>query len=63
MTIEREEQIRQYRLKQPRAELERKSKKSKERASLWTQEEMDAADALAEGWTKFFNSVNHGERK
>src|SRR5712664_3921077 len=38
MTSERQEKIRQYRLKQPRAELERKAMKARERANLWSQE-------------------------
>jgi hypothetical protein len=44
---ERAERIRQFRLKQPRAELERKAKKAVERSNLYTQEELDAADAQA----------------
>jgi hypothetical protein len=40
---EREEKIKQYRLKQPVAELERKAIKSRERANLYTQEELDLA--------------------
>ena len=44
---EREERIREYRLRQPQNELDRKARKSRERANLYTQEEMDAADAKA----------------
>ena len=34
--------------RQSDAELERKAKKARERANLWTQEELDAADRRAE---------------
>lgn len=47
MSAEREEKIRQYRLKQPRALLEQKANKARDRANLWSQEELDAADAEA----------------
>lgn len=55
MSAEREERIRQYRLKQPQAELDRKADKARERANLWTQEELDAADRQAREWIEFFN--------
>jgi hypothetical protein len=47
MSAERMERIRQFRLKQSQAELDRKANKSAERAKLWTQEELDAATAWA----------------
>lgn len=47
MSKYRAEQIRAKRLKQPIEELQRKAQKSAERARLWTQEELDAADAEA----------------
>ena len=47
MTAERLERIRQFRLKQPQAELDRKADKARDRAKLWTQEEIDAADKEA----------------
>lgn len=54
---EREEKIRQYRLKQPLAELERKADKSRDRANIWTQEEIDAADKEAREWSAWFNQT------
>ncbi len=56
--IEREERIRQFRLRQPIEELRRKSDKSRDRANLYTQEELDYAGAKAKelfkslGWDK-----------
>lgn len=55
MNAEREACIRDFRLRQPQHELDRKAAKAKERANLWTQEELDAADKEAERLYKFLN--------
>lgn len=55
MNAEREERIRQFRLKQSQAELDRKAAKAVERSNLWTQEELDAADKEAETLSQFLN--------
>lgn len=39
--------IRAARLRQPLKELQRKALKSRNRANLWTQEQLDYADAVA----------------
>lgn len=46
--MDRMQRIREYRLKQPLAELERKAAKARNRANLYTQEGLDAADVRAE---------------
>jgi hypothetical protein len=56
VSAEREARIREYRLRQPRAELERKAAKAADRAKLWTQEEFDAADAEARDLAAYFAS-------
>jgi hypothetical protein len=48
VSIERENRIKEFRLRQPQEELDRKAAKAMERAGLWTQEELDAADREAE---------------
>lgn len=54
MSIERENRIREFRLKQSQEELDRKADKARERSNLWTQEELDAADKKAAEWAKYF---------
>ncbi len=54
---EREEKIRQCRLKQPIEELRRKADKSVERSNVWTQEELDCADAEAKELAEYFKQV------
>lgn len=51
---EREDKIREARQRQPMAELERKAWKAKERARLWTQEELDLAAARAQDMIRYF---------
>lgn len=48
MAVTRAEKIRAARLRQPIEELERKAKKARERANIWTQEELDWAMKYAE---------------
>jgi hypothetical protein len=55
VSAERQERIRQYRIKQPQAELDRKASKAVERANIWTQEELDAADKEAEDLCRSLN--------
>lgn len=64
MSKERAERIRQYRLRQAQFELDRKAAKARDRANLWTQEELDASEASAERLHRFLNDskrVNHGQ--
>lgn len=56
---ERQERIRQLRLRQPLAELQRKAAKAAERANLYTQEGLDLADARAAILSDFFAAGNH----
>jgi len=55
MGREREEKIRQHRLRQPLEELERKSAKAR-RPGWWTQEDIDAAKAEAAQMVVFFQT-------
>lgn len=55
MTAEREARIREYRLRQPITELQRKADKSRDRARLWTQEELDASEVEAAELCRFLN--------
>ena len=57
MSAEREEKIREFRLKQPLDELERKADKARERSKLWSQEELDAATAQARDFTKWLGPI------
>ncbi|KKL25214.1 hypothetical protein LCGC14_2407550 [marine sediment metagenome] len=43
----RKDKIKEYRLHQPLEELKRKARKARERANLWTVEELDYAQAQA----------------
>ena len=54
MTMTREERIASYRQGQPLAELRRKAEKAVCRSNLWTQEELDLADAEATDLAKNF---------
>ena len=47
MSEEREQRIKEFRLRQPLSELKRRSDKSANRVNLFSQEELDYADALA----------------
>lgn len=55
--IRREERIAEYRRRQPIAELRRKAEKACERANLWSQEELDLANAEAKEMADFFASI------
>jgi len=57
------ERIRNKRLKQPLDELRRKRDKARRRAicAIWTQEEMDYADAWADAWVKELNMKLNAE--
>lgn len=46
MSAWRSERIRQLRTRQPLPELLRKARKARERAKLWTQEELDYAERV-----------------
>lgn len=54
MSIQRKERIREFRLRQPQEELDRKADKARERSNLWTQEELDAADKKATALAAYF---------
>jgi len=54
---DRQERIRRARLRQPRAELERKAAKATERANLYSQEEIDLADAEASELADWFTQA------
>jgi hypothetical protein len=56
----REERIRQYRVRQPIAELERKQRKAAQRG-IWTQEDLDLADARAEQQAWWFRKLSRTE--
>lgn len=51
----RSERIREFRLRQPVAELRRKAEKSRERANLHTREELDLAEAKARELSAHFD--------
>lgn len=55
MAAEREERIRQFRVKQPLAELDRKAVKARRRG-FWTQEEIDAAKVRAAEMAAWFDA-------
>jgi len=55
--MERAERIREARLHQPIEELKRKADKSRERANLYSQEEIDLADAEARELVAYFARI------
>ena len=46
-SVQRAARIKESRIKQPISELKRKAEKARERANIWTVEELDYADARA----------------
>lgn len=59
----RSDKIRAARLKQPKAELERKADKARSRSNIWAQEELDAASVEAEEMVKWFEDADPEGRK
>jgi hypothetical protein len=56
---EREERIAEFRRKQPIEELRRKANLATDRFNLWSQEELDLADAEARELAAFFTSAEN----
>lgn len=59
-SAERREKIRRARLAQPLNELRRKANIACNRANIWSQEELDAANAEAAELAKFFDENRAG---
>lgn len=54
--LDRELRIELYRRDQPIEELRRKADKARCKSNLWTMEELDLADAVAQKWKDHFGA-------
>lgn len=58
MSEDRRRRIDEARQKQPIEELRRKARKARERANLWSQEELDLAKARARSFMRFIRGAS-----